>query len=151
MSTATANHQRGGNSDHYNELSKKKKKKPNLISTAGTNLKTVSIFNFYVLWIDTCWSIKHEFTSCSFLSGVRRTLTQLVATCAPQMCWRKQTPENKNVESNRISFHLFEFLSVLHVLVKKSTDLFTADTLDITDCNFSSWCWSLKTVTSLFF
>lgn len=58
---------RGGNSDHPNEQSKKK----NFISTAGTNLKAVTILIFYFLWIDTSWSIKHEFTCC-ILSGVRR-------------------------------------------------------------------------------
>lgn len=48
MSTATANHQRGATVITIMNC-QKKRKKPNLISTAGTNLKTVTIFNFYVL------------------------------------------------------------------------------------------------------
>lgn len=63
-------------------------------------------------------------------------MRQLEAASMPHMWWRKQIPKSKNIEKISFRFRLYQFLKVLHVLMKKSTYLFTADTLDITNCNF---------------
>lgn len=88
---------RGGNGDHYNKLS------TNHLINCRCSFKNCN--HFYFLWIDSCWPIKHQLTSCCILCGVRRktTLTRVV-THVPQMCWRKQTPENKTVENNTFFF-----------------------------------------------